>query len=95
MTEDQGHVCMGKLAERYANCLKNLALMRSHLKTSGDVLVNVGQSLQKDDAPDEVFGYPSSEDVCEDIDRLRERLEEKATLEKSLTEMGLAALIRD
>ena len=43
---------------------------------------------------DQHVDYPPVNEAREDIDKLRQRLEEKARLEKTLTDIGLATLIQ-
>ena len=95
MTEDQANTCKIRVVEQYAACIQSIALVRSHLIAVGDVLVAFGYRLRENpEIGESDSDYPPPHDVTEDIKTLRERLEEKMTLEKDLAAFGLASLIK-
>lgn len=95
MTEDQANTCKIRAVEGYAACLKEIALLRDHLRLTGDILAETAGVLQAGEAPEQSINYPPSQDAQEDFEKLHERRAEKKALENTLSDFGLAALIHD
>ena len=94
MTDEERNAGMGRVAKQYSDCLQDILFLRAHLAVVGGFLVEAGETLRAGMVSDQHVDYPPVNEAREDIDKLRQRLEEKARLEKTLTDIGLATLIQ-